>query len=137
MVGLIIGIVAVGLMIAVTVVFVIKGKECISKFNCKFEAIERKVTEFENKISYKVDRNDFNANKTNLYMLEQRFQKIENKIDSYDLKIKEFEKYNDISANTKAIESIQNELKSIKQDIDYNRKNIDDIDDFVAIRIDD
>ena len=136
MVGLIMGIVAVVLVIAVIVVFVIKGRECVSKFSGKIETIERKLTEFENKIGYKVDRNDFNADKTNLYMLEQRFQKIESKIDSYDLKIKELEKFDNVSANTKAIEIIQNELKDIKEDVEDNRKNIDDIDDFVVIRID-
>ena len=137
MAGIIIGIVAVIGLVAVTIAFTIKGKECVSKFDGKIESIERNITKFESSIKYKVDKNEFNVEANNLYMLEKRLQKIEDKIDSYDLKIKDIDKFDNISINSKAIESIQNELKEIKEDIEDNKKSIDEMDDFVAITVED
>ncbi len=137
MAGIIIGIVAVIGLVAVTIAFTIKGKEYVSKFDGKIESIERNITKFESSIKYKVDKNEFNVEANNLYMLEKRLQKIEDKIDSYDLKIKDIDKFDNISINAKAIESIQNELKEIKEDIEDNKKSIDEMDDFVAITVED
>lgn len=132
MVGIIIGIVAVIGLVAVTIIFLIKGKEAKAKVDDNLKEINDVLRDLRNKKIYYVEKTEFNVLKNDLFRLELRINDIEKKIE----KIDSMEKDINLIKNVKEIETIKKAIVEIKKDIETNRQNIDDIDDFVAITVD-
>ena len=132
MVGIIIGIVAVIGLVAVTITFLIKGKEAKAKVDDNLKENNDVLRDLRNKKIYYVEKTEFNVLKNDLFRLELRINDIEKKIE----KIDSMEKDINLIKNVKEIETIKKDIVEIKKDIETNRQNIDDIDDFVAITVD-
>ena len=132
MVGIIIGIVAVIGLVAVTITFLIKGKEAKAKVDENLKEINDVLRDLRNKKIYYVEKTEFNVLKNDLYRLELRINDIEKKIEKIDSMKKDI----NLIKNVNEIETIKKDIVEIKKDIETNRQNIDDIDDFVAITVD-
>lgn len=130
MVGMIIGLFTVVGLIGVTVFFVIKGKEYVTKFETQLESHEQQIQINKKDIYYKSEKSDLNVLKCNLLSLEHRFQ-------SFEDEIKQNQKVIYVVDPTlkESFDNLKKEFDSLKNEVECNKKSIDVIDDFVSVTV--